>query len=76
MPIIDPQFALSEQQHAGLVRLGWQPPGPDTKNEPNWWQIFPLGTDSRFAVIASAVLRTLTEVYGYDDHDLKISLAP
>jgi T3SS (YopN, CesT) and YbjN peptide-binding chaperone 3 len=33
---LDPDFALSEREHARLERLGWHRPEPDVSDKPNW----------------------------------------
>lgn len=76
---LEPPNRLSVNQEGRLRTLGWSDPGPVRFSagwtiSPNWWRIFPLGSDDRFQEIAATVHATLVEVYGHRG-GLSITLA-
>ena len=68
---LEAPYKLSAKQESTLRKLGWNDPGDVSSativsaTSPNWWRVFPLGSDDRFHEIAVAAQATLVEVYGH-----------
>jgi hypothetical protein len=66
---LEPEFALSEEQTAQLLEMGWNPPEGKDSPRCNFWREPKLFTDANRQELARFLLRTLTEVYGYRPGD-------
>ena len=67
---LEAPYKLSAEQESTLRKLGWNDPGDVSyatisATSPNWWRVFPLGSDDRFNEIAAAAHATLVEAYGH-----------
>jgi len=70
--VLTPQDALDEQQIDLLASLGWHPPSP---NDLNFRQVWVASSKDAYQRVASGILQTLIEVYGFSpDQELSVGV--